>query len=168
MAVLRGGGARGGGILALAAVAFSAEYGPAIESDLIDCGLRLRWISDGTDRLTWRDLQVRLQTAGRDTRLFAAVNPELAEWTADTDLLTLILHTLQGANWQRSGGKGPKPELLGRPSSARDAGETTQENPPEDASGVYKGDPLPPGEMLAWLGWDSADDTTTPAEGENG
>ncbi|WP_147139263.1 hypothetical protein [Nocardia ninae] len=31
------------------------------------------------------------------------------------ELLALILYAVQGANWQRSGGKGEQPELITRP-----------------------------------------------------
>lgn len=36
-------------------------------------------------------------------------------WTNDTELWSAILHVLQGANWQRGGGKGAKPKRMKRP-----------------------------------------------------
>ncbi|WP_094359905.1 hypothetical protein [Mycobacterium marinum] len=36
-------------------------------------------------------------------------------WTAEHDFLSRILYTLQGANWQRAGGRGAEPRMVERP-----------------------------------------------------
>lgn len=141
-----------GGILALGDLVADPKHGAALEADLIAAGLRLRWMCDGTDRLNWRDLQVLVATAGRESRLFQALEPELSEWTTDTDLLAAILHTLQGANWQRAGGRGRKPKPIERPQSAQEAVETV-EQVADGESGKWTTEPLPSDQMAEWLGW---------------
>lgn len=46
--------------------------------------------------------------------MFRAQNPKSWWWTAETDFLAAILHTLQLANWQRAG-RGPQPKPIKRP-----------------------------------------------------
>lgn len=146
-----------GGILDLAELAFSDEYGPAVEADLIREGLRLRWLTEGCDRLSWRDLQVHINSCARDrgSRLFEAINPHLVDYTPDTELLAAILHALQGANWQRGGGTGPAPKPLERPKRPTSSSQHSAagEVPDVDDSGSYVGEALPVDEMAAWLGW---------------
>lgn len=154
----RGGVPERGGILELAALVWSNEYGPAVEADLIREGLRLRWLADGTDRLTWRDLQVHITGCAQDrhSRLYAAVNPHLVDRTTDTELLVSILHALEGANWQRSGGKGSAPKRAELPKAPRppQAGPVSPDEIPDvDDSGSYAGEALPADEMATWLGW---------------
>ncbi len=38
----------------------------------------------------------------------------------------LAIYTLQGANWQRAGGKGEKPEILTRPSEGNESESESQ------------------------------------------
>lgn len=50
---------------------------------------------------------------------FRARFPNSWWWTPDHDFLALVLVTLQGANWQRGGGKGDKPKQIKRPSERK-------------------------------------------------
>lgn len=49
------------------------------------------------------------------TALWRSKHPRSWPWSIDTEFLSAILFTLQGANWQRSGGKGDKPKFIKRP-----------------------------------------------------
>lgn len=42
---------------------------------------------------------------------------DAADWSVDSYLLARIAHVLAGANWQRGGGKGPKPKPVKTPGS---------------------------------------------------
>ncbi|MGY1896203.1 hypothetical protein [Nocardia gipuzkoensis] len=44
------------------------------------------------------------------------------------ELLALILHAVQGANWQRGGGKGEQPELITRPTEETELPQQPDEN----------------------------------------
>src|SRR5690242_14164709 len=52
------------------------EHGEAVEYDLIDAGLRLRWL--GTEALSWRDLLVRVRLSPRGSALYrvTAAHPD--------------------------------------------------------------------------------------------
>lgn len=54
---------------------------------------------------------------GEGTALWAAASggPEFRAWTTATRIAAFSLNALNGANWQRSGGKGKKPELIEPP-----------------------------------------------------
>jgi len=53
-----------------------------------------------------------------ESAYFRARNPRSWWWSADHDFLASILLALQGANWQRGGGKGEKPKRVERPKEA--------------------------------------------------
>ncbi len=57
-----------------------------------------------------------------ESRIVRAVGGEQLAWDVDTHLLATIVDLLQGANWQRSGGKGTRPKPMDRPGQKR-AGE---------------------------------------------
>jgi hypothetical protein len=59
--------------------------------------------------------------------LFRAQHPQSWWWTPETDFLALILQAVQGANWQRGGGKGRPPERVKRPSDHRESIRTADE-----------------------------------------
>lgn len=46
-----------------------------------------------------------------------------ANWTTETYLLANVVDLLQGANWQRGGGKGRKPQPVPRPRNAAEVRE---------------------------------------------
>lgn len=90
-----------------------------MEADLLAIGLHRRDI--GTERLSWHELRVLIEHSSRESAVFRARNPKSWPWSVDTDLLAGILFTLQGANWQRSGGRGEKPKPMERPKDRANA-----------------------------------------------
>ena len=78
---------------------------------------------------------------------------ESAFWTVDTHLLAGVLDALNGANFQRGGGKGKKPTPIPRP------GEKAAAEPAQDDSSTLFGgtdgfemDSVSIEEMNEWLG----------------
>ena len=91
------------------------EFCRAVEAELIKVGLRLRWLCDGTDRLNWRDVQVVILEADQGSAIARCELGESAFWTVDTHLLAGVLDALNGANFQRGGGRGKRPSPVPRP-----------------------------------------------------
>jgi hypothetical protein len=72
----------------------------------------------GTDRLTWRRLGVLIGTLPPESATLREINgPEYSAWQTTDYLLAAVVDVLQGANWQRGGGKGARPKPLPRPKS---------------------------------------------------
>ena len=137
-----------------------------VENELINRGLRFRWLGDGTDRLTWHDLAVIIRTADPDTQLGRELRGEPSEWSLDQYLLASLVDGVHLLLWQNGGPKAKKPELLPRPGDTRvervsdappdqqSVGDGPQGNPfNADESGVFRGMPTPIGELNEWLGW---------------
>lgn len=99
------------------------EYPGPIEAELLYRGYRLGDI--GTPRLDWREFGVFISKLPpvKESALYRARYPRSWHWTPEMELLALILHAVQGANWQRSGGKGEAPELITRPADDIEAPE---------------------------------------------
>ena len=78
---------------------------------------------------------------------------ESAFWTVDTHLLAGVLDALNGANFQRGGGKGKKPSPVPRPGE-----KPTAEPARDDSSTLFGGtdgfemDSVSIEEMNEWLG----------------
>ena len=78
---------------------------------------------------------------------------ESAFWTVDTHLLAGVLDALNGANFQRGGGKGKRPEPVPRPGE-----NATAEPARDDGSTLFGGtdgfemDSVSIEEMNEWLG----------------
>lgn len=66
-------------------------------------------------RFSWHDFRVFVEHLGTNSALFRARHPRSWQWDVNTEFLSAILHVLQGANWQRSGGRGKKPKHIRRP-----------------------------------------------------
>lgn len=118
-------------------------------------GLRLRWLEDGTDRLSWRDLLAVVAESPEGS----AVGRWREPWCTQTHLLAGILDALNGANWQRSGkGQAPKPiPRPGQETRTKAAGPGDIDDIPDlNESGVYRGEPTPIDDLADWLGWTSA------------
>jgi len=81
---------------------------------LLRIGLRLRDIGD---ELTWLELRNFIEHADPSPRsaLHRAMHPQSWWWTPEIDFYSAILMTLQSANWQRGGGKGPRPKQVTKP-----------------------------------------------------
>lgn len=64
----------------------------------------------GTRRLSWRRVAQLVGHLPADS----ATARELrgGDGTTTNELLALVVHSLQAANWQRGGGKGPKPKRV--------------------------------------------------------
>lgn len=118
-------------------------------------GLRLRWLEDGTDRLSWADVAAMTREALPGSAVLRWVDP----WDIDTHLLAGVLDALNGANWQRSGGRGGAPRPVPRPDTARPVRTVEDEDVPDgyipsvDESGTYTGVSTPVDELAEWLGW---------------
>ena len=130
------------------------EFCRAVEAELIKVGLRLRWLCDGTDRLNWRDVQVVILEADQGSAIARYELGESAFWTVDTHLLAGVLDALNGANFQRGGGKGKKPTPVPRPNALT----APAESAPSEGSTLFGGtdgfemDSVSIEEMNEWLG----------------
>ena len=130
------------------------EFCRAVEAELIKVGLRLRWLCDGTDRLNWRDVQVVIFEADQGSAIARCELGESAFWTVDTHLLACVLDALNGANFQRSVGRGKRPSPVPRP----DAPTAPAEPATNEGSTLFGGtdgfemDSVSIEEMNEWLG----------------
>ena len=129
------------------------EFCRAVEAELIKVGLRLRWLCDGTDRLNWRDVQVVILETDQSSAIARHELGESTFWTVDTHLLAGVLDALNGANFQRGGGRGKRPSPVPRPGE-----KPTAEPTRDDSSTLFGGtdgfemDSVSIEEMNAWLG----------------
>lgn len=99
-----------GGIRAL--LRFLTEEGieKALAFDLMERG---RSIHDlGTIRLSWIELGALIAHAPPTAAIRMVKDPLSAFRTPESQLLSTAVDTLAGANWQRGGGKGPRPVPL--------------------------------------------------------
>lgn len=92
------------------------DHGGAVEADLIDKGLRLRWI--GKEDFSLRDLLTVIEHLPRESALVRKLNPDAWMWS-HTDFLLALLYDKQAEhNWMisRDGAKGVRrPKPLPRP-----------------------------------------------------
>lgn len=94
------------------------EHFGAIEHDMLSRGYRMSDI--GTDRLTYTEFRSLLAYLPPDgtSAYFRARYPNSWWWEPHYGILSGILFAAEGANWQRAGGKGEKPEMITRPKEA--------------------------------------------------
>lgn len=116
-------------------------------------GLRLRWLCDGTDRLNWRDLEVIIVESGRESAVMRYELGEAFGWEVGEYLLAGVLDALNGANYQRGGGKGQQPKPVPRPN----VGQQIEHHPENTGGQMFAGDDFEMDsvtieEMDAWLG----------------
>lgn len=81
-----------------------------------------------------------LQHLPSDSATLRAVNPDDIDWGLPEQLLAGIVDVLTWANYQRAGGKGPKPKPIPRPgvkTNTRRYGRTTL--PPVEARRILDG-----------------------------
>lgn len=82
----------------------------ALAFDLMERG---RSIHDlGSIRLSWIELGAFITHAPPDAAIRMLRDPLSAFRTAESTLLSTVVDTLAGANWQRGGGKGARPQPL--------------------------------------------------------
>jgi len=80
--------------------------------------LRVRDIGDA---LSWPEFRAFINNLEPSSRsaLYRAQYPKSWWWTPEMDFLAAITHAVQSANWQRGGGRGPRPKPMKRPKEAR-------------------------------------------------
>lgn len=71
-------------------------------------------------RRDWRRLFVLLSQLPRESRLMRALAGDDIEWGITEQLLAATVDALNAANWQRGGGKGPRPKPIPRPGNKPD------------------------------------------------
>jgi hypothetical protein len=81
-------------------------------------GLRVRDIGDVLSWPEFRAFIEHLEPSPRSA-FFRAQYPKSYWWTPDIEFLAAIAGSLQSANWQRGGGKGPRPKPMKRPKETR-------------------------------------------------
>lgn len=121
--------------------------------------MRLRWVGDGTDRLSWRDLIVLIHYMDGTTNLATYLTGGESEWDTQSHMLAGMLDGINAIIWQNGGGKGAKPKPIPRPGSTRTAApgglpQSAEGNPfKDDESGTFRGVMTPLDELNEWLGW---------------
>ena len=72
----------------------------------------------GTHRLSWRRLSVLIANLPKESATVREMlGAQFVEWSTTDWLLAGVIDVLQGANWQRGGGKGSRPKPVERPKS---------------------------------------------------
>lgn len=110
--------------------------------------MRLRWVGDGTDRLSWRDLLVLIPHMDGTAALAQYLTDGESVWDVGTHLLASVLDGVNAMIWQNGGGKGAKPKPIPRPGQA-EGGDPFM----DDESGTFEGVAMPIDELNKWLGW---------------
>lgn len=59
------------------------------------------------------------QHAPRESVLGRSVAGPLGDWSVEAYLLAIVADGINAGNWQRGGGKGPKPQRIERPQEKR-------------------------------------------------
>lgn len=122
-------------------------------------GLRLRWVGDGTDRLSWRDIIVLIRHPHSESAFTTEVTNGEARWGIQEQLQAALFDSIRGIMWQNSGGKGPRPKPLPRPGLQTQTATSPGPNGPQgdpfnpNESGVFRGETMPIDELNKWLGW---------------
>ena len=157
----RDGRRQAGGILGLVDLLEGDEDAlTALEADLIREGVRLRWVGDGTDRLSWRDVLVLVKHMDGTAALAAQLSGDDSKWDLQTHLLASVVDGVRAMVWQNGGGKGPRPKPIprsfGKDNVTANSGKAVPQGDPfkENESGVFKGEMTPLSELNKWLGWD--------------
>lgn len=97
------------------------QHGDAIEADFQQFYGTNLWRDLGTGRLRWPRLQRLVTGLPDDSRFVRRLSgsapgrrgtPDIGDWPRQERLLASIIDELAIANWQRSGGKGKRPDLL--------------------------------------------------------
>lgn len=75
-----------------------------------------------TGGLSWRRLGVLVAALPRESATARAQHGEAVEWSSADYLLAAIYDVLAAGNWQRGGGKGPRPKPIPRPGKQAEEG----------------------------------------------
>lgn len=115
----------------------------ALEYDLLERGLRLRWVGDGTGRMSWRDLYVFISHLPDDSAVARYLSG--SSWSISNYLQAEIIDGLAAISWQLSGNKHlDKPAPYPRPGHLPPAPPTPSEPHRDTAqpAAVGQGDPF--------------------------
>nr|WP_282441359.1 helix-turn-helix domain-containing protein [Corynebacterium pygosceleis] len=128
-------------------------------------GARLRWVADGTDRLTWGDLVSIVECARYGTATYKHLAGDYGEWSDTEYLLADVIDSVSLISWQLSAKEGsPPPKPYPRPGQQQgtdhddlrstDCGGEQDGDPfNADESGVFRGEAVSLDELNEWLGW---------------
>lgn len=97
----------------IALISLHDEHPAEFERELISLGLR--WRDVGSPQTSWRDVWAAVKSTPPTSPLYVSIFGADSLWSLDSYLLALVADLLQGANYQRGGGKGKKPKPLPRP-----------------------------------------------------
>ena len=117
------------------------NFSMAVERELIEVGVRWRWVNDGSDRLSSDDVIALIATAGPDSAIVRDARKDEWEWDLTNQLLAFIADQLKMSAWD---GKGARPKPIPRPGVDGKEMETAGVKP----EGLSKA------EMDEWLGDD--------------
>lgn len=93
------------------------EFERAVNRDLIDLGLRLRWLCDGTDRLNWEDLLDIVENSAPESAVYRHVQGGIPGWTMTDYQIANLIDAVNGLAWGLAGGKEQdRPDPAWRPS----------------------------------------------------
>ena len=115
-----------------------AEFEGAVNRDLIDLGLRLRWLCDGTDRLNWEDLLDIVENSAPESAVYRHVEGGIPGWTMTDYQIANLIDAVNGLAWGLAGGKEQdRPDPAWRPNMQSQAIE--QKQPPGEGGfgGVF-------------------------------
>lgn len=99
-----------GGILGLCQFLKEPGIEEALAVDLLRLGRSYHAI--GSPALSWFELKCLIKFAPTSSELVKVINPTALLNTPHTVLLSLVVDALNGANWQRGGGKGARPQSV--------------------------------------------------------
>ena len=102
-------------------------HGGAINYDLMRAG----WTrADVGSRLSWGDLRDFIQwlPPTGESALHRSRRPRSWWVTPELQLLSGVLYSIDGGNWQRGGGKGPQPKPTKFPEERKDGGLKTADD----------------------------------------
>lgn len=123
-------GYAGGGIVGLDQLISQVEIESALAYDLMQIGKSIHTI--GTPEFSWVELRAFLLHAPAGSAIRRSQDKMAAYTSPEMQLATIAIDALLGANWQRGGGKGPRPEgiltLIERQMKADEALRTAPQN----------------------------------------
>ena len=107
--------------------------------------------------MNWRDVQVVILEADQGSAIARCELGESAFWTVDTHLLAGVLDALNGANFQRSGGRGKRPSPTPRPGMEPRGNSEDSKQAVESGNQIFSGDgfemdAVSLDELNEWLG----------------
>lgn len=96
---------------------FLRKHAGAIEADFARYYSSDIWADYGAERIDLRRIKTLVEHLPDDAATWRSVHGEAASWTRADVFAARAVFALEGANWQRSGGKGRRPQFVGPPPS---------------------------------------------------